>query len=409
MLRQEDAMSIEEMYQQGMNHTMIAAKLGIHRQTVSRTLQHGERKPVYGPRPTRPSMLDPYRHYLQQRIQTYPELSAVRLLDEIRQRGYRGSVTILRDYLTTLRPKAIPIEVRFETEPGEQAQFDYGEERTPFGKVHFLALTLGWSRYLWCGYGFQQDLLTLLHQLDQGLQDLGGVPQTLLFDNSKTTVLHHPFRAAAEFHPEFLRFARHYGFRPLACQVRRPQTKGKVERTIGYLHHSFFYARQFHDLDDLNKQCREWLQSVANRRMHGTTGEIPQERWEEEKPLLRSLPDGPYLPLSAFSRRLSRDGFLSFHGNFYSVPEGINGRLLEVRPTLRELAVYQKGQHLVTHPLSFHRGQWVIAPEHKRREGTMRSFPPNRSDQDQGDRGVAAWETVRVPVRSLDEYERVLG
>ena len=121
MLRQEDAMSIEELHQQGMNHTMIAAKLGVSRKTVSRYLQGREKKPVYGPRPVRPSMLDPYRQYLQERIQTYPELSAVRLLDEIRQRGYQGSVTILRDYLATIRPKTIPIEVRFETEPGEQA------------------------------------------------------------------------------------------------------------------------------------------------------------------------------------------------------------------------------------------------------------------------------------------------
>ena len=129
MLRQEDAMSIEEMHQQGMNHTMIAAKLGIHRQTVSRTLQHGERKPVYGPRPAHPSKLDPFRRYLQQRIQTYPELSSVRLWQEISERGYDGSLTLLKNYLATIRPKAIPIEIRFETEPGEQAQFDYGEER----------------------------------------------------------------------------------------------------------------------------------------------------------------------------------------------------------------------------------------------------------------------------------------
>ncbi|MCX5971439.1 MAG: IS21 family transposase [Coprothermobacterota bacterium] len=408
-------MSIEEMHQQGMNHTMIAAKLGVSRKTVSRYLRGREKKPVYGPRPTRPSMLDPYRHYLQERIQTYPELSAVRLLDEIRQRGYRGSVTILKDYLITLRPKAIPIEIRFETEPGEQAQFDYGEERTSFGRVHVLALTLGWSRYLWCGYGFQQDLLTLLSQLDQGLPHLGGVPQTLLFDNAKATVLHHPFRADAEFHPEFLRFARHCGFRPLACQVRRPQTKGKVERTIGYLHDSFFYARQFRDLDDLNVQCADWRDRVANRRMHGTTGEIPQERWEEEKSLLGSLPDGPYLPLAAFSRRLSRDGFLSFHGNFYSVPEGVHSRLLEVRPTLRELAVYQKGRLLVTHPLSFRRGEWVIAPEHRQRQSMRQVSAEEREDKPAGpspsdpvDRFLPAWSSVRVPVRSLDEYERVL-
>jgi transposase len=401
-------MSIELYQQQGMNQTAIARKLGVSRRTVSRYLRTIVKRPVYGPRPVHPFKLDPFRHYLRERIQVYPELSAVRLLREIHERGYGGSLTILKDYLATIRPKPIQLEQRFETEPGEQAQFDYGEERTSFGKVHFLALTLGWSRYLWCGYGFQQDLLTLLHQLDQGLQDLGGVPQTLLFDNAKTTVLHHPFQQEPTFHPEFLRFARHYGFRPLACRVRRPQTKGKVERTIGYLHRSFFYARTFHDLDDLNGQCGEWLQSVANQRVHGTTGEIPKERWEREKPLLRSLPDGPYLPLSAFSRRLSRDGFLSYHGNFYSVPEGVSGRQLEIRPTLHQLAIYEKGHHLVTHPLSFRRGEWVMAPEHKRRQGTMRqgSFPPNPSGR--RDRDSAPWESVHVPLRSLDEYERVL-
>ena len=256
----------------------------------------------------------------------------------------------------------------------------------------------------------------MLHQLDQGLQDLGGVPQTLLFDNAKTTVLHHPIQQEVTFHPEFLRFARHYGFRPRACRVRRPQTKGKVERTIGYLHRSFFYARQFGDLDDLNTQCREWLSEVANLRVHGTTGEIPQERWDREKPLLQSLPTGPYLPLVAYSRRLSSDGFLSFHGNFTSVPEGVNGRLLEVRPTLRELAIYEKGRHLVTHPLSFHRGEWVIAPEHRRRSGLgqvsmeeREHKPAGPNPSDPADRFLPAWSSVRVPVRSLDEYERVLG
>ena len=304
MLRKEDAMSIEEMHQQGMNHTMIAAKLGIHRQTVSRTLQHGERKPVYGPRPAHPSKLDPFRRYLQQRIQTYPELSSVRLWQEISERGYDGSLTLLKNYLATIRPKVIPIEIRFETEPGEQAQFDYGEERTSFGKVHFLALTLGWSRYLWCGYGFQQDLLTLLHQLDQGLTHLGGVPQTLLFDNAKTTVLHHPFQQEATFHPEFLRFAHHYGFRPLACRVHRPQTKGKVERTISYLHRSFFYARTFYDLDDLNAQCRDWLESGPTDECTAPPGRSPKNAGRKRNPSwdpCQTVPIFPWQPSAAVS------------------------------------------------------------------------------------------------------------
>ncbi|MCX5970126.1 MAG: integrase core domain-containing protein, partial [Coprothermobacterota bacterium] len=248
------------------------------------------------------------------------------------------------------------------------------------------------------------------------LTHLGGVPQTLLFDNAKTTVLHHPVQGEVTFHPEFLRFARHYGFRPRACRVRRPQTKGKVERTIGYLHDSFFYARTFRDLDDLNAQCADWRDRVANQRVHGTTWEIPQERWDREKPLLRSLPTGPYLPLVAYSRRLSSDGFLSYRGNFYSAPEGVNGRLLEVRPTLRELAIFEKGRLLVTHPLSFHRGEWVIAPEHRQRQYMRQLLGEEREDKptgsnpsDPSDRFLPAWSSVKVPIRSLDEYEQVLG
>ena len=155
---------------------------------------------------------------------------------------------------------------------------------------------------------------------------------------------------------------------------------------------------------------------MANQRVHGTTWEIPQERWDREKPLLQSLPTGPYLPLVAYSRRLSSDGFLSYRGNFYSAPEGVNGRLLEVRPTLRELAIFEKGHHLVTHPLSFHRGEWVIAPAHRRRQSMRQVLREEREDDrrgpgpiDSADRFLPAWSSVEVPIRSLDEYEQVLG
>src|SRR5262249_47356712 len=159
----------------------------------------------------------------------------------------------------------------------------------PFGTVQALLVVLSWSRVLWVRFGFQQDQLTVLGGLHRAFQAFGGVPRTLLFDRMRTAVSGAEADGTAIFNAELLRFAAHYGFQPVACRPYRAQTKGRVERAVSYLRSSFFYARSFRDLADLNAQCEVWLAETANVRQHGTTGQTPTERLALERAQLQAL------------------------------------------------------------------------------------------------------------------------
>ena len=240
------------------------------------------------------SKLDSYKGYLLGRIQTYPELSARRLLAEIRSLGYQGGYTILKDYLRSRRPKApLSIEQRFEVTPGQQAQVDFATFKTPFGTVYALLVVLSWSRALWIRFGFHQDQLTVLTGLHQSFCAFEGIPRTVLFDRMRTAVAGSDPEGGAVFNAEMLRFAAHYGFRPVACRPYRAKTKGRVERAVSYLRRNFFYGRPFRDLEDLNTQLAIWLRDTANIRVHGSTGEVPTVRLQQEQPHLTPLPVDP--------------------------------------------------------------------------------------------------------------------
>ena len=284
MLSKEELIVLRHYVKEGLTKTAIAKTLGINRRTVHRYLSNGKEEPEYGPRPPRPSKLDHYKVYLSGRIETYPELSASRLLAEVQDLGYEGGYTILKDYLRSHRPKhPLTIEQRFEVAKGQQAQVDFATFKTPFGTVFALLVVLSWSRVLWVRFGFHQDQLTLLSGLHRAFGAFGGVPRTALFDRMRTAVAGSEPGGAAIFNAEMLRFADHYGFKPVACRPYRAKTKGRVERAVSYLRSSFFYGRSFRDLEDLNTQVSGWLAETANTRVHGTTGEVPRERLEEEQ------------------------------------------------------------------------------------------------------------------------------
>ena len=284
MLSKEELIVLRHYVKEGLTKTAIAKTLGINRRTVHRHLSNGKEEPEYGPRSPRPSKLDHYKVYLSGRIETYPELSASRLLAEVQDLGYEGGYTILKDYLRSHRPKhPLTIEQRFEVAKGQQAQVDFATFTTPFGTVYALLVVLSWSRVLWARFGFHQDQLTLLSGMHQAFRAFGGVPRTALFDRMRTAVAGSEPGGAAVFNAEMLRFADHYGFKPVACRPYRAKTKGRVERAVSYLRSSFFYGRSFRDLEDLNSQVSGWLAETANTRVHGTTGEVPRERLEEEQ------------------------------------------------------------------------------------------------------------------------------
>lgn len=259
-------------------------------------------QPVVRRAAPRPTKLDCYKSLIQERLRTYPELSAVRLFDECRAAGYPGGQSQLRAYVASIRPRPAPEPVvRFETAPGEQAQFDFAEIHLPWGKrFALMVVVLGYSRLLYVEFTRRQTALTVMLGLERAFQAFGGVPQHVLFDQMKSVIVedHRPGGGRLLENPEFLRFAAHWGFRIRACRPYRARTKGKVERPVGYLRGNFLYGRTFLGDADLTDQCARWLAEVANQRVHGTIKEVPAIRFaRDEQATLQPLAARPYRSL----------------------------------------------------------------------------------------------------------------
>lgn len=401
MLSKEGFIMLRHYLREGLPKTVIARKLGVSRMTVYRHAISEEKLPVYKTRKRRVSPIDPFKDYVRSRLSSYPELSAVRLLGEISAMGYKGKYTTVKDYVRSIRPKALLLlEQRFEVAPAQQAQVDFATFKTDFGIVHALLVVLSYSRYLWVRFFSHEDQLTVLSGLHQAFLAFGGVPRTLLFDRMKTAVACSDPSGKAIFNDEMLRFAHHYGFQPTACRPYRAKTKGRVERAVSYLRRNFFYGRSFRDLEDLNNQVSRWLDQTANTRIHGTTGQVPREQLEKEKLHLLSLINELYMPTICVGRKMSMDGFISYNGNSYSVPEGIDGKEIEVRATLEEVSLYREGKLVARHPLLVGKGMRHLAPEHRR---NVRLYLKRYEEGTN-----AAGEFITVAHRPLEVYEEVL-
>jgi transposase len=231
-------------------------------------------------------------------------LAATVLLRELRERGYAGGYSILKEYLARLRPAAIPEPVeRFETTPGEQMQVDWAVIRRGADRLSVFVATLGWSRAAYVEFVADERLEALLSCHEHAFLGFGGVPREVLYDNMRTVVLERNRygRGRHRFHPAFLDFAGHCGFRPRLCQPYRAQSKGKVERFIRYLRGGLWLPlasrmaaeKVLVDQAAANLAVGRWLREVANARVHATTGEVPAERLEVERRTLGPVPP-PY-------------------------------------------------------------------------------------------------------------------
>ena len=244
MLTGEDVMDIRVLWRQGLSIHEIVRRTSKSRNTVRRYIRSETAEPVYRPRPPKPSLLDPFKAYLAERVKAaHPvRLPATVLLCENQERGYQGQLTILRAFLRTLRPapEADPI-VRFETKPGEQMQVDWCQVRRGKNQLSALVATMGHCRATYVQFATNEELATLLDCLEDAFSFFGGVPRHVLFDNMKTVVLERDAYGVGEhrYQPTFRMFASHFGFQPRLCKPYRAQTKGKVERFNHYLQASF--------------------------------------------------------------------------------------------------------------------------------------------------------------------------
>ena len=350
-----EAMRLEivQRHQAGMSVRAIATELGISRGAVTRALarvqaqREGRATPSPRPRP-RQSIIDPFEPLLKELLAKYPNLTTERALQELQARGFTGKYTVVRQRLGLLRPRAArPPVPRFETGPGLQAQMDYGVYDIDFTRegrrrVYLFSYLLGYSRRQYLRFVESMDLPTTLREHVHAFHHLGGVARVCLYDNFKAVVLRHDADGAL-YNPKFLAFATHYGFRPQACRVRRPQTKGKVERKFFYVETSLLNGRTFDTLEHLNEVTAWWLANVADVRVLRDFKETPLQRHQREQPHLLTLPTCDFDTAQVVYRHVNVEGYVTHRLNLYSVPWSYIGQVLPVRITESEVIIYSIG------------------------------------------------------------------
>jgi transposase len=343
---------VVQRHQGGASIRSIAQDLGISRGAVVRALarvqeqREGRTAPAPGPRRRpRHSIVDAFEPILQELLAKYPNLTVERALQELRQRGFTGGYTVVRQRVRLLRPRPAPAPVpRFETSEGLQAQMDFGVYDIDFTRegrrrVYLFSYLLSYSRRQYLRWVESMDLLTTLREHVRAFHHLGGVARVCLYDNFKAVVLRRDADGPL-YNPKFLAFATHYGFRPQACRVRRPQTKGKVERKFFYVETSLLNGRTFDTLEHLNEVTVQWLREVADVRILRDFQESPLERHAREQPQLLPLPGCDFDTAPVFYRHVNVEGYIAYRLNFYSVPWSCIGQVLPVRITEDEVIIY---------------------------------------------------------------------
>ncbi len=307
MYRRDTLVLLKHYLESGLSKSAIAQQLGISRRLVYQLIATGQLDRDLDAETPRirvdrsMSKLDQVKPLIRERLAQYPALSGVRLYAECQAAGYTGRYSLLTAYLATVRPRAAPEPiVRFETAPGEQAQFDFADVPLAWGKRYAVVVVLGYSRLLHVEFVARQTAWNVMAALERAFTAFGGVPEHVLFDQMKSVIVadHRPGGGRLLENDEFTRFAAHWGFGIRACRPYRAQTKGKVERPIRYLRENFLYGRTFCGDADLSAQCTQWLDTVANVRVHATTKELPRTRWQDtERATLLPLAARPYRSL----------------------------------------------------------------------------------------------------------------
>jgi transposase len=298
---------------------------------------------------------EPYREAVIKLREKGVEMRAI--FQRLQSDGYTGSYSSLYRFVRHLEPPSIPTGFcRVETDPGEEAQVDFGyagrmkdratgEER----KVWFFLMTLSYSRHQFVRFVFDQSVETWLRCHRLAFEAFGGVPKRIKLDNLKAAII-----KAALHDPEAQRsyrdFAEHYGFLISPCRPRTPEHKGKVESGVHYVKRNFLAGQDFRDLQDANERVEIWVEEIAGIRIHGTTHDRPLSRFlEHERSALLRLPSVPFDMAVWTKAKLHPDCHLVINGAYYSAPHRLIGESLWVRHNQRDVVIFHEHERIATH------------------------------------------------------------
>jgi transposase len=347
----------------------IADALQVHHSVVERL----EREEGGGAvvRATRKQIADSYTSFIGETLKKYPKVKATRLFQMVRARGYTGiSKGHFRRIVKKLRPfKSKEAFLRLSVLRGEQGQvdwgdFDYVNVRGGRRRVYGFALTLSYCRAIFLKFFLSGKLADFEQGFEDAFTYFGGIPKRVLLDNLKSGVTERVGKII-RYNSKFLDFANHYRFEAVACQPRRGNEKGKIERGIGYVRENFWEAREWRDIDDLNAQALEWCQGETMQRLwklgdKRTVGEV----YLEEKKLLMPPPVIAYPAVERLTVSIPKTPYARYDTNDYSVPSKYVQQNLALVASTKIVSIYDGLTLVAEHPRSYDKHQTIENPEH---------------------------------------------
>ena len=339
--------------------------LHLHPRTVAKWSARSHFEPRR--RVSRGSLLDPFKPRITRLLDTYP-YSAVQIFQRLREEGYGGGMTILRDYVRRIRPPKRPVYLKLNFSAGECAQVDWGSfgsvaVRNTRRRLSFFVMVLAYSRRMFAEFTVSQTMEHFLACHEHAFAELG-IPSKLMVDNLKSAVLQRLAGVAPVFNPRYLDFARHHGFEIVACNVGRGNEKGRVESGVGYVKKNFLRGLELSDFSAIQAAAQVWLDTVANVRIHGETQRRPIDLFAEERPHLRRPNPHPY-DLARTSTTIASSQFrITLDTNYYSVPSSYAHRRLTVKAYPDRVCIYFDNQLIARHPRRYGRHEDIEDPDH---------------------------------------------
>jgi transposase len=367
MIDYESFLKIKYLHQHhGLKCSQIARHTGLDERTVEKWLHEKH----YHPRKASPktSKLDAFKDDIVRMLQNYP-YSAVQILHKIRDAGFDGGYTIVKDYVRKVRLPKNTAYLKLSFAPGECAQVDWGSFGTvtvgqTSRRLSFFVMVLCYSRMMYVEFTVSQTMEHFLACHHNAFQRFGAVPARIMVDNLKSAVLQRSLGQQPVLNPKYLDFANHYGFTIAPCNIRKANEKGRVENGVGYVKKNFLAGLQISDFRVLNPAAIHWLDTVANVRIHGETGKQPIEMFKQERPCLSPLPVHPYDIARICQVRASRQFRVTLDTNHYSVPAEFAGQPLTLKIYPDRLCIYYQDKLIARHVRSYERRKDFELPDH---------------------------------------------
>ncbi len=351
---------------QGLTASQIAKELALDPRTVAYWLGQEH----FRPRKSTPrsSKLDPFKPEIVRLLERYP-YSAAQVFQRLHEQGFDGGYSIVKAYVRTVRPKRQPAFLTLAFAPGECAQVDWGSfGAVPVGhtsrRLSFFVIVLCYSRMMYVEFTVSQTMEHFLACHQHAFEFFGGVPHKVMVDNLQSAVLQRALGEAPVLNPKYLDFATHNGFTIAPCNVGKGNEKGRVENGVGYVKKNSLAGLEIPDFHALNPAARQWLDAVANVRLHGETRDTPTALWHKERPSLRPLPLHPFDIATVSQVRASRQFRIPLETNRYSVPAHYAGHVLTLKTYPDRLCVSLGDTLVARHARQYDRFQDIEDPDH---------------------------------------------